>query len=295
MPKYIPPISVLSPAVVRILGCNPGKFTLQGTNTYLIGSGKQRILLDTGEGMPEYTKLLGDYLRATGIEISHVLLSHWHGDHTGGIPDLVTNNGLYNDKSVAAPLVYKMPEESEDLSNLTVRNHSYLPIQDGQVFATEGATLVAYYTPGHTDDHMSFWLEEEKALFPGDHILGEGTSVFSDLARYIDTLKKMKKINNGDISKLYPGHGDIVLNVHEKIDEYILHRQQREDQILDILRNSQSALTAESITKNIYPTVAENVLKWAENGIFLHLEKLRLENKAINNNEEWVAAAREKL
>jgi glyoxylase-like metal-dependent hydrolase (beta-lactamase superfamily II) len=118
----------------------------------LIGRGSQRLLIDTGQGMPRWPNLLQSVLQEEKATVQKALLTHWHHDHVQGVPDLL--------KICPQATVYKhMPEELGD---------GETDIHDGQVFKVEGATLRAFHTPGHTVDHMSFVFEEEDAIFTGD-------------------------------------------------------------------------------------------------------------------------------
>ena len=73
--------------------------------------------------------------------------------------------------------ISKLAQEGlkEEISGLS--GHKYHYLNNGDEIKAEGATLKVYHTPGHTTDHMVLLLMEEKALFSGDCILGQGTAV----------------------------------------------------------------------------------------------------------------------
>lgn len=188
-----------------------------GTNTYLLGTGKQRILIDTGEGNPSWADSIRSILSSEDATISTCLLTHWHHDHIDGVKDLL--------EASPSTKIYKHKPSYKG-------NAEWTDIKDGEKFTTEGATLCAVHCPGHTEDHMAFVVEEEDAMFTGDNVLGHGTAVFEDLAAYMDSLNLMSKEFGG---RAYPGHGAVIQDGKAKISEYIKHRKERERQYLEVL------------------------------------------------------------
>ncbi|KAJ5971889.1 uncharacterized protein N7479_001807 [Penicillium vulpinum] len=274
----LPEVERLSASVVRILGGNPGKFTLQGTNTYLIGRGHKRILIDTGEGKPAWAANLQTVLSEEKATVHQALLTHWHPDHVNGLPDLL--------KLCPQAQIFKHQPESTQTD-----------IQEGQVFSVEGATLTATHTPGHTVDHMVFMLEEENAMFTGDNVLGHGTAVFEDLKIYLNSLHRMRdRVSSG---RGYPGHGAVIDNAGARITEYIKHRQQREDEVLRVLRFGGLAVadgepsperkqvwwTPIELVKCIYRDVPESLHLPASRGVLLVLLKLQDEGRTVLDSD----------
>ena len=295
----LPAVEKLSSRVIRVLGGNPGKVYIlacvevgcqtldlhlsvhltrfaaiqlprifysqfEGTNTYIVGQGSSRLLIDTGEGKPEWIKSLKSVLDDEKITIDKAILSHWHHDHIKGVPDLL--------ELLSETAVYKNdPKEG------------WLSISDGQKFETEGATLRAFHCPGHTTDHMAFIIEEEDAMFTGDNVLGQGTAVFEDLAVYMKSLDSMSTQFQG---RAYPGHGPVIEDGPAKILEYIKHRKQREQQVLEVLAHEKDGgWTPMDIVKVIYKDYPENLYAPAEQGILQILRKLQKEGK-VGYDEE---------
>jgi len=217
-----PRTATLTPLVGRVLGLNPGMMTGPGTNTYLIGR-RDPILLDTGAGVDDYVPLFGRYLDERGwSQPSRVVLTHRHRDHLGGVPQL---RERYRGLRVAK-MIYRDEGLPENVENLA----------DGARIEGDGATLIAIHTPGHASDHLCYYLEEEKAVFTGDVVLGGSTTVIpaedGDLLDYLNSLKRLQGL---DVQRIYPAHGPVIENAQAKLTEYIEHRMLRERQILQAL------------------------------------------------------------
>ncbi len=210
------------------------QFTLQGTNTYVVGTGHHRIIVDTSGGEPAWAEMIASVLKSMDISLSCVLLTHWHGDHTGGVPDLLRLYPHLNDS------IYKNDPDKGQQN-----------IADGQVFQVEGATVRAIHVPGHSEDHMCFILEQEQAMFTGDNILGHGTSAVEDLGTFMASLKKMYAQN---CAIGYSAHGVTITNLPAKIARELSQKLRRERQVMQALgrvrsRGEKSATVKDLVTE----------------------------------------------
>ncbi|HEY2105092.1 MAG TPA: MBL fold metallo-hydrolase [Candidatus Binataceae bacterium] len=272
----LPDYSRHSPIVASVLGKNPGPFTGPGTNTYLVGRGRRPLLLDTGAGVAVYPDLLARGLEdmCGSQELDKIVVTHAHGDHLGGVRQIRPRFGELE--------VLKMPwPRHDDLAVAPIT-----AIQYGDQVNADGATLRAVFTPGHAPDHLCYYLEEERAIFTGDVILGAGTTVIpddtGDLGQYMDSLRRLLQL---DPDLIYPAHGPVIRNAREKIQEYIAHRELREQQVLEVLREGPHQVMA--IVKKIYIDVPEFLHNAAASSVRSHLRKLQKEGAVVEEDNHW--------
>jgi ribonuclease/clavin/mitogillin len=268
----LPDIDTWSERVVVALGQNPSVFTGPGTNTYLVGTGKRRILLDTGSGLTEYMPVLDRALRHAGCEeIQEIVLTHGHPDHIGGAEAVIERYGTL--------AVSKRPwagvDERYDVE--------ITPIDDGSVIETEGATLRALHTPGHAEDHLCFILEQEGSLFSGDNVLGVGTTVIPGQGgSLLDYMNSLERLLQEKPNAIYPAHGPCIPDGQGKLREYIDHRNKREQQIISAL--SGGPLNIAEVVKVVYVGYPESLHAAAGSSVCSHLLKLESENRVRCSN-----------
>src|SRR6266511_4969047 len=239
--------------IVRVLAPNPGPFTLEGTNTWIVGR-DPAVVIDPGSDDEGHLQaVVGEAGR-----VGAILITHDHPDHSPGADRLASTSG-------AAVYAFKKAD-------------GILRLRDEQLISMDEVHLRVLHTPGHTADHVAFLAEGTGAMFTGDAVLGRGTAVIDpregDLAQYLQSLRRMREARPRVI---YPGHGPTVFDAVGKLREYETHRAMREEQVLEALAAGMA--TAQEMVPSIYADVPPELHPIAVRQVLAHLGKLEHEGR----------------
>lgn len=246
--------------IERILAPNPGPFTGPGTNTYLIDSDGEVLIIDPGpldRSHEAAIKLALGTLLPIGVVVTHT-----HEDHAPLANPLAAELGVP---------VYGFapgPGFKPDL---------LLADQDRVTLGTED--LQAVHTPGHSQDHLCYLAGRD--LFTGDHIMGGSSVVVEDMAAYLDSLRRLQAM---PLDHLYPGHGLVMDDPAGIVNGYIEHRLEREQQVLSALETG--AATVVEIVQTVYSDVDPALHPLAAMSVRAHIDKLVDDGLVIRDDGE---------
>jgi glyoxylase-like metal-dependent hydrolase (beta-lactamase superfamily II) len=253
----------LSERVARLRAPNPSPMTLDGTNSYVIVTGPgESVVIDPGPAIDAHVVSLMTTAQDLGTRIVSILVTHGHPDHAPGAAAL--------SKLVDAPVLAH--PNAEFAHDQDVAGETQLSYVD--------ATIGVVEAPGHSVDHLVFYLREEKALFTGDVVLGVGTVVIAppggSMRVYQRTLERLLH-DYSDAARIYGGHGPAVDDPRAKLVEYIEHRKERERQLVAQLRTGPA--TIPQIVRRVYADVDPGLWRAAARQMLAYLEALEREGR----------------
>lgn len=238
-----------------------------GTNTYLVGN-DELLVIDPGPEDDAHTKAI---LKAAKGRIRWIMCTHTHPDHSPGVPAL---------------------KAETDAEVMAWSNRGGLRtdrrLSDGDQLVTDEFTITAVHTPGHAGNHLCFFLEGERMLFSGDHIMQGSTVVITppdgDMRAYLDSLAKVRALK---LKAIAPAHGHIITDPNAVIDWYTTHRLEREAQLHGLLTEMGSARIAQ-LVEAAYVPLDPILIPMAKRSVHSHLRKLADEGKVEGNGARGV-------
>jgi glyoxylase-like metal-dependent hydrolase (beta-lactamase superfamily II) len=240
--------------IVRIVAPNPGPMTLEGTNTYVVGSDPAYVI-DPGPAIDSHL----DAIRETAGEIAGILLTHSHSDHSEAAPVL------------GAPLVWGEVGETDEFS-------AGAPTPPAPPAEKTVGPFTVIPTPGHAEDHVV--LVREDVCFCGDLILGFGSSIVPPAAgggSLVEYMASLRRVSGLAVDLMCPGHGPWITEPQAKVDEYVAHRLEREEKLVRALEAGERS--PERLLDAAWDDVPEGLRPAAAMAMQAHLEKLAAEGR----------------
>jgi glyoxylase-like metal-dependent hydrolase (beta-lactamase superfamily II) len=266
-------IEEILPGIRRLIAPNPGPFTFTGTCTYLVGNDNV-VIVDPG---PADDSHLARLMQAIGAaKVAGILVTHTHRDHSplARVVQERTGAMIYGCAPHRAARALRLGEINPLDASADTDHLPDHPLHHGDEISLARHLIEVIATPGHTANHLCFALPEQGILFSGDHVMGWSTTIVAPpdgaMGEYLSSLDHLL---NREQDRLYlPGHGGPVADPRRFTRGLLMHRRQRETQILD--RLAEGPKTIRDLVALNYPGLAPALLGAAALSVFAHLEEL---------------------
>ena len=249
------------------------------TNTYLVVGIEGAIFVDTGWNRPGEAEARIDYWVGLGRPaLKGIAVTHRHTPHWENAPAIQKACGN-------PPIIASWAEKDEIEARMQGAKVDW-PARDGQTLNLGNMTVEFVEAPGHTYGSMAVFVRESRALFTGDNVMGVGSSVVNpgegEISLYLQTLEKFLRY---EPRVIYPGQGPLVSDPRARLTELIKHRNERERQIIDLLKRSPASI--EQLAASLYAGIKDGVRHLARNQVKSHLIKLERENRVVAEGEVY--------
>lgn len=207
------------------------------SRVYLI-EGDDLTLIDTG--MPWSAGSVFRYIRSIGrqpTELSRILMTHSHPDHTGGAPGILKRSGAqvvahhedshYHNSGRSLSYMGGLSALDVPIPFLRRTRLDYT-VEDSGLIAAAGGIRVLH-TPGHTPGSVCYFLEQDGVLFSGDTIFSDRKRASrsmpfpgNDKERYQRSLERLAAL---DFDILCGGHGSPLVGDASKEFRKMMNRK----------------------------------------------------------------------
>jgi glyoxylase-like metal-dependent hydrolase (beta-lactamase superfamily II) len=240
-------------------------------NVYLVKSGDEWALVDTGMGSEESLAAFQEALAVVGCPLTAVrklLSTHHHPDHFGAsrrqkeltgaevyfhpleverirrIQTVQPSESLVFFRQHGVPL----PHGAEGMPTpMQVWGSNYAPTQpdhligDGEVIRVGSREVQAIWTPGHSPGHCCFYLPADEVLIVGDHLL---PTITPHVGAYPngpddplgDFLNSQWKVQELDVKLVLPAHGAVFTDHRARVSQIIQHHEYRLEEVTNTIR-----------------------------------------------------------
>jgi endoribonuclease LACTB2 len=177
------------------------------TNYYVVGDGKNRLLVDAG-WPGTLGKLLAN-LKRKGIaieEIRFMLATHYHPDHAG-LAQEVKGKGVrlmvVEGQMACIPLLKQWMKPEMHYQDIDVRDNTEVTVAESRAFLAKlGIPGEIVKTPGHSDDSVTLILDSGDA-FTGD-LQSESRADERDIEAVSASWATLRAMH---ARMIHPGHG----------------------------------------------------------------------------------------